>query len=604
MTPENYERMEDGSGGVLRASSFSRRSLKLGGGFFLLGVGLTACSLAAFRGGFSSVGGQSSSLAEVDKEVVVSLLKGSVRGLDTTSQGRRFRGIPYGHAARFTNPVPAEEITGELDARSFSGSCVRGDSYKSEVTSEDCLHLNIFTPNFPDYDTKLKVPVIVWFHGGSFTMGAGSDSHVEDVEELVNTRRLIVVTINYRLGIFGFLGSETLRRSAQDSVGNFGTLDQQMALKWVNQNIEYFGGDPNNIALLGWSAGAASVSCHLTMPTSEGLFQKGIMMSGGFTDWAAQSMADAETDYKDILVATGCDKSQDCLEPGPPCDCLLGKTAAELVEAQGKVPAVWAPTVDGTHLAKHPLDALNAGESHKGVPIIIGGGMEDALNDIGASATEADLDRLFTIPVANGGLGLPKSKIAAAKKIYLQDLPAPTANGLDRWSPAYWAYRRADADKTMNCVARRAAMQWQAKTGAEAYWYVWANQPAERYPDPPQSPVPAQLGGCWPCPGVTHGADIPFLFERSDADVVDDDSVNLADLYQVFFRNLVYDGNPNSWKGAILSSPDRHSGTLTEVWPPMPKGGMKFDTGHGVIRAHAHLKSVACDFWDDLDMKH
>ncbi|CAK0908197.1 unnamed protein product [Prorocentrum cordatum] len=475
-----------------------------------------------------------------EEEVVITLPCVRVRGLESRSWGRRFRGIPYAKAGRFQNPRPLDKFPEEIDARFFSASCMRGSAQRHENVSEDCLHLNIYTPRVLVGST-ITTPVVVWFHGGSFTMGAGSDTHVEDVKELVTTRHLIVVTINYRLGIFGFLGSERLRMSSNESVGNFGILDQQMALMWVKENIAYFGGNPSQVSLFGWSAGAASISNHLVMESSAGLFASAILMSGGFTDWAASSLESNERDYDAVLKATGCDAHDKCWERGPVCSCLLRLSSEQLLEAQSRLGIMWAPTVDGTHLKLHPAQALSLGAVNTGVPIVIGGTREDCLKDIGANATVADFEEFAAMPPELGGLGLSAEQAGEARRLYVDAAGAPAEHGLRRWSPAYWAARRAGADKTMLCVARRSARAWQGAAAAPAWWYVWANEPARRYPDPPAAvpggPRRVGVGGCWPCPGATHGSDLPFLFERLAVDV-DDRQADLADMYQIFFRNM------------------------------------------------------------------
>lgn len=532
-----------------------------------------------------------------EEEVVITLPWGRVRGLETRWWGRRFRGIPYAKADRFQNPRPVDKIPEELDARSFMPSCMRGSAQRHENMSEDCLHLNVYTPRVLVGST-VTTPVVVWFHGGSFTMGAGSDTHVEDVKELVVTRHLIVVTINYRLGIFGFLGSERLRMSQNESVGNFGILDQQMALMWVKENIAYFGGNPARVSLLGWSAGAASISNHLVMESSAGLFASAILMSGGFTDWAASSLESGERDYGAVVRATGCDVEAACWQRGPVCPCLLRLAPERLLEVQSRLGIGWAPTVDGTHLKHHPAEALSIGAVNTGVPIVIGGTREDCLKDIGANATVADFEEFAGMPVELGGLGLNAEQVGEARRLYIE-AGTPAEGGLRRWSPAYWAARRAGADKTMLCVARRSAKAWKRAAGAPAWWYVWANEPAERYPDPVVSAPggPLRVGGCWPCPGATHGSDLPFLFERLAVDV-DDQKVDLADMYQIFFRNMVREHDPNMFKGFALATEasSGHDWAFSVAWPRAPGAGMWFDPGgtHPTI----DLKADECDFWD------
>ena len=164
---------------------------------------------------------------------------------------------------------------GLLDASSFGNVCTQGGR-----GSEDCLFLNIYVPNFKKNGNKHggAMPVMFWIHGGGLTSGAGSDY---DPTPLLAPQNVIVVTINYRLGYLGFFAQTALDSEGHDA-GNYGLMDQQFAMQWVQNNIAAFGGDPSNVTIFGESAGGHSVYCNLASPTAAGLFAHAISESGSY----------------------------------------------------------------------------------------------------------------------------------------------------------------------------------------------------------------------------------------------------------------------------------------------------------------------------------
>lgn len=184
-----------------------------------------------------------------------------------------FRGIPYAEAPigelRFKAPVQKRPWAGQYNSTVFGSMCMQA----SRVTiSEDCLFLNVFTRNLPPpINVQLK-PVIAFLHGGGFELGAGD----EYGPEYLMDREVVVVTINYRLGVFGFLAVETA-----DIPGNAAMKDQNLALQWIQRNIAVFGGDPTKVTLAGLSAGAHAATGHMLSPMSDGLFNNVIALSGG-----------------------------------------------------------------------------------------------------------------------------------------------------------------------------------------------------------------------------------------------------------------------------------------------------------------------------------
>ncbi|GJQ76634.1 hypothetical protein Trydic_g15494 [Trypoxylus dichotomus] len=223
-------------------------------------------------------------------ECIVDTSYGKLRGkLLTDIEGATFygfQGIPYAKPPlgnlRFKAPQPPVKWTGIRDATSESSECYqRHMIFQTIIGSEDCLYLNVYTPQLPS-DGELLRPVMVWIHGGAFTGGSSkADTYGP---ELLITEDVVIVTINYRLGVLGFL---SLDDPKLDVSGNAGLKDMILALKWVQQNIKNFNGDPNNVTIFGESAGAVSVHLLMLSPLTEGLFHRAIAQSGcALARWA------------------------------------------------------------------------------------------------------------------------------------------------------------------------------------------------------------------------------------------------------------------------------------------------------------------------------
>ena len=221
---------------------------------------------------------------------------GQIKGAKTSIDGVYvFKGIKYATAKRFEYPKEITSWEGVYEAIEYGDCCYQPRSFYDEskiekkkfyynefrkgekyTYSEDCLFLNIWVPD--NFNESSKLPVIFYIHGGGFTGGCGFELNFK--EPLWPKNGVIAVTINYRLGPLGFINLPELKEEAGIS-GNYGLYDQLTAIKWVKHNIEAFGGDSNNITIMGQSAGAMSVQEHCLSPLSKGLFNKAIMLSGG-----------------------------------------------------------------------------------------------------------------------------------------------------------------------------------------------------------------------------------------------------------------------------------------------------------------------------------
>ena len=237
--------------------------------------------------------------------LVIKTTEGFVEGEINKRGARVWKGLTYATppvgSLRWSDPIspspyPGSTQSSPYQATKFSHQCVQKNPYNGFGNSEDCLYLNIFAPNSISPKGKAGYPVLFWMHGGVYRSGSGTETTFDGTSFAL--KGVIVVTINYRLGIFGFLKTASMN-------GNYGFKDQIMALKWVQKNIASFGGDPNKVTIAGESAGAASVATLLVSPLAAGLFQQGIMQSlpSGFlfpTAATADFMAHA------VYTASGC----------------------------------------------------------------------------------------------------------------------------------------------------------------------------------------------------------------------------------------------------------------------------------------------------------
>jgi len=279
---------------------------------------------------------------------------GSLTGI-AAADVNEYLGIPYAAppvgALRWLPPKAFGHWPGVLQATHFGRECPQfNDARGVQIGSENCLYLNVYTPkqtNAAASEDGSGLPVMVWIHGGGLTTGSGANY---DPSPLVEAGSVIVVTINYRLGLLGFFAQSSLDAEGHLNA-NYGLMDQQFALKWVQQNIAAFGGNPHRMTIFGESAGGQSIYANLASPLAAGLFQGAIAESGSygsFTDYydAIIPLADAETvgsAYEEsgaaFADAIGCTSQTSA--------CLRAVPATTLVDVQ---PFPMYPVVDGTVL--------------------------------------------------------------------------------------------------------------------------------------------------------------------------------------------------------------------------------------------------------------
>jgi para-nitrobenzyl esterase len=288
-------------------------------------------------------------------------LKGIINGNISEFLGIPYAAPPVGEL-RWVPPQPYGPFSGLFDASSFGSVCTQPGR-----GTENCLFLNIYVPNFKKNANKQggALPVMFWIHGGGLVTGAGSDY---DPTPLVN-QGVIVVTINYRLGYLGFFAQTALDSEGHDS-GNYGLMDQQFALQWVQNNIAAFGGDPSNVTIFGESAGGHSVYCNLASPTAAGLFARAIAESGSYLIFDTFSQPIVPIDVGET-TGNGLVPAGNSVASGLGCStaaCLRGVSDTTLVNIE---PGTLYAFVDGTLLTETPEAAFASGSFNR-VPVIAG----------------------------------------------------------------------------------------------------------------------------------------------------------------------------------------------------------------------------------------
>ncbi|MEU5872282.1 carboxylesterase family protein [Glycomyces sp. NPDC047369] len=323
-----------------------------------------AASLAAAGVAAASLAWASAPANAAPADTLVDTGLGALQGT-TDGAVRSWLGVPYAAPPegdlRWESPQPADPWEGVREADGFGPACAQGVASMPAVPGEeeDCLYLNVYAPDTGRDD----LPVMVWFHGGGNSYGAGSQY---DPSQLVEEGRAVVVTVNYRQGLFGSMSHPALDEGGATTSGNYGLEDQQAAMRWVRENAAAFGGDDGNVTIFGESGGGYDVCAHLTSPSSAGLFDKAVIQSAPCgTAWAPTR---AEGQARDIAVA-----EQLCPDDEALADieaCLRELEPSELNAATSGLYEV-QPVDGGPVMPVATADAISAGQVAD-VPVLIG----------------------------------------------------------------------------------------------------------------------------------------------------------------------------------------------------------------------------------------
>lgn len=419
-------------------------------------------------------------------EPLVQISDGTLRGLALAGGGFCFAGIPFAAPPvgplRLRPPQPAIPWHGVREATVFPPAPLQRLaplSGRPELeTSEDCLYLNVWTP-----DLLGRRPVMVWIYGGGFENGSASPP-LTDGERLMH-RDIVLVSINYRVGALGFLHLADLGEPEWEEVTNCGLLDQVAALKWVREHIAAFGGDPTNITVFGESAGGFSIGALLAMPAATGLFDKAIMQSGATSRTFPREMATQMA--RDLLEKLDLTSAAELLTV--PVERIL-EVQLEVIDSDiGKrnTPGgrAYGAVVDGRVLPRLPLDAVTSGAART-IPLIVGACRDEVqLWEVMqraqfTPANEAALLAEMTRCV--GAMGA-----AALLRAYRVREPAASLARLRARFLSDWVYR---------IPAVRCA-QAQLASGGQAWNYLFAHVSTPRL-------------------GAHHGADVPFVLDMFD----------------------------------------------------------------------------------------
>jgi para-nitrobenzyl esterase len=328
---------------------------------------------------------------------------------------RIFRGIPYATpplgALRWKAPKPAASWIGIRKAVEYGARCMQNRVYGDMIfrdngPSEDCLYLNIWAPVDPGRE---KHPVMVWIYGGGFVAGSTSEPRQEG--EVLSRKGVVVVSLNYRLDVFGFFSHpELAKESGHNAAGNYGLLDQVAALQWVKKNIAAFGGDPESVTIFGESAGSFSVSALTASPLAKGLFQRAIGESGAFFGTTLRLKPLFETEKTDLEFAGSRLGSTSI-------DALRAKPADEILKASAKEKMLrFTPNIDGYFLPEDVLSIYAAGRQN---PVSLLAGW---------NADEGDFESIFgkNPPTAENFKAYVRKLFGANAEAFVKLYPAPT----------------------------------------------------------------------------------------------------------------------------------------------------------------------------------
>ena len=473
----------------------------------------------------------------------VKTANGALEGVfDKNSGVRSFKGIPFAEPPvgdlRWKPPQPVKNWQGERKADKFGPRCMQrpifGDmNFRSNGMSEDCLYLNVWTPAKSGGE---KLPVLVYFFGGGFVAGDGSEGRYDG--ESMAKKGIVAVTVNYRLSVFGFFAHpELTKESPHRASGNYALLDQRAALEWVRQNISAFGGDPKRVTIAGESAGSVAVSAQMASPLSKSLIAGAIGESGSILGaLSAVPLADAEQAGVKFAASLGKGEAPSLAE-------LRAMSAEQLLEATAK-PGLprFGPTVDGYFFPKSPFEIFAAGEQAR-VPLLAGVNSEE-------SSYFAVLGR-ETPTVENYRKALERlypGKSEEVFKLY------PASNETEVMDAA----QQLASDRFISYSTWK-WVDMATKTGGKpTYYYLYAHpRPAMRpemgdaQPGLAGGVVRGQQAAANPRPrprGAVHSAEIEYAMGNLDLNKVyawTPDDYKVSQIMQEYFANFIKTGNPN-----------------------------------------------------------
>ncbi len=440
-----------------------------------------------------------------------------------------FKGIPFAAPPvgplRWRAPQPAARWDGVRSAASYGNDCMQNrfifdSAPSSQPLSEDCLYLNVWTPSAT---VSAKHPVMVWIHGGALITGSGN-SGVYDGSSFAR-KGIVLVTINYRLGRFGFFAHPALTKENPDGpLGNYGLMDQIAALKWVKANIAAFGGDPANVTIFGESAGGSSVNNLMVSPATTGLFAKAIVESGGGrerTPWIhdghPEAGPSAEAAGENYAKSLGVETQDAAALRAIPAKDVLGD-----LQFWSNDPDTWTGAmIDGKILPKPAMEAFSLGEQHK-LPYLIGTNSFEFGHPLFMGMMSSAVRKKLV------GMGKKGDQMLA--------LYGPLPRAASKGGAAQVGLGKIGAEIVSDAAfvePARSLASYASNGGQPTYLYQFAYVAEEKRGD---------------LTGALHASEVPYVFNTLS--VVPRDTYSKADeaageKVQAYWVNFARTGNPN-----------------------------------------------------------
>ena len=483
----------------------------------------------------------------------VTVTGGKIQGSTLKDGGAVFKGIPFAAPPvgdlRWREPQPVKPWTGTREATNFGARCMQGGT----DVSEDCLYINVWTPEWPP---KSRKPVMLWIHGGGNFAGASSEA-IFDGQPLAK-HGVVLVSANYRMGVFGFYAHpELTAESKHHASGNYGLMDQVAAMQWVRDNIARFGGDPRNVTVFGESAGSLDINVLMTSPLAKGLYTRLIGESGPVV--APPSLAEGEKKGLSVAASLKADSLK----------AMRAVPAADLQKATGQGLSFLGPilgvVVDGWVLPKHPFEVFEAGQEHR-VELLLGSNARELTRPF------FPVEGLSQGIAAQFGPLAPRAREVYGVKNGQESAPPDPVFGS---AMAQWA---TDAQFRCGTVAQ---LIWHSRAGNASYQYEFSRVPPGRE-----------------AVGAAHGSEIPYVFgtlsiagRAANSPKYDSTDGAVSAQMQQYWTNFAKTGNP--------------SGGSLPQWPkfePVSRAYMDLTAQGPVVREG--LRREACDlFIENLKRK-
>ncbi|GAB1603548.1 cholinesterase 1-like [Argonauta hians] len=529
-----------------------------------------------------------------DETIVRSTTSGTIHGsrisvLNTDIDV--FLGIPYAKPPvgdlRFRRPEPVEPWNGVKETKEFSASCIQplieiDDSIEGlelwklpPKISEDCLYLNIWTPTTARNSTS-NLTTMIWIHGGGFSVGSSSMGGYNG-QWLAASENVIVASLNYRLGPFGFLYLNDKR-----APGNMGLLDQNLAIKWIRDNIASFGGDPNKLTLFGQSAGSASVSLHVVSPLSRKLFNNAIMMSGTYNaDWGMKTLEDNKNRAKAMAEVINCPSN----DTEKMLDCFLKANATDLAIGQFNkldtfIKVSFCPVIDNYFISGDIIKHLSDKDIKKDVLIsFVKDESTPFLNEAYVKYFPHNgtvlIEKSTADKLIRGITGTQDlNEIQLDLIYYMYGSRVYSASQTDKYR---YILENVASDYTFKCPAIEAAKLFSTHLNVYMYSFEYMSK--------------SYLWPKWF--GAMHAYDLIFVFGHSYSGKSSREDIAITKIMTHFFTQFSKTGNPNNGDCSDCTS---------EPWTKFKPKSQKYvviDDPSKTEMKDNYMNNI-CGFWSDI----